>query len=366
MMLKFLFAFLLLVHGLIHFMGFAKAFKFGDLPQLKETSITAGITWLITALLFMIAVVLFLLHKNSWPLVLLVAVFISQVLIILVWKEAKAGTIFNIIALLAAVGELTTQNFEARFIQDVNANFARNNNPVTGLVSLTDIAHLPPPVRQYLLYTGVVGKPKLTNMRISFTGQMRDKGKAWFPFETVQYIFFEAPARLFFMKAVMKGMMVPGYHRYQDEKASMDIRLFGLVPIAQAKGIEMNKAETVTLFNDICLFAPAALIDKRILWQGIDSTCAKAIFTNGQNKITATLYFNAIGQLTNFISDDRYAVSLMRQYRFSTPVKDFKLIGGRNVPTYGEAIWHYPDGLFVYGKFYLKHIAYNEISYKEN
>ena len=366
MMLKFLFAFLLLVHGLIHFMGFAKAFKFGDLPQLKETSITAGITWLITALLFMIAVVLFLLHKNSWPLVLLVAVFISQVLIILVWKEAKAGTIFNIIALLAAVGELTTQNFEARFIQDVNANFARNNNPVTGLVSLTDIAHLPPPVRQYLLYTGVVGKPKLTNMRISFTGQMRDKGKAWFPFETVQYIFFEAPARLFFMKAVMKGMMVPGYHRYQDEKASMDIRLFGLVPIAQAKGIEMNKDETVTLFNDICLFAPAALIDKRILWQGIDSTCAKAIFTNGQNKITATLYFNATGQLTNFISDDRYAVSLMRQYRFSTPVKDFKLIGGRNVPTYGEAIWHYPDGLFVYGKFYLKHIAYNEISYKEN
>lgn len=365
-MLKFLFAFLLLAHGLIHFMGFAKAFKFGDLPLLRETSITAGITWLITALLFMIAVVLFLLHKNSWPLVLLVAVLISQVLIILVWKEARAGTIFNIIALLAAVGELTTQNFEARFIHDVNANFARSNNSIGGLVTLKDIEHLPPPVRQYLLYTGVVGLPKLTNMRISFTGEMRDKGKPWFPFETVQYNFFEHPARLFFMKAMMRGIMVPGYHRYQDEKASMDIRLFGLVPVAQAKGVEMDKAETVTLFNDMCLFAPAALIDKRILWQGIDSTSTRAIFTNGQNKITATLHFNAAGQLINFISDDRYAIGLMQQYRFSTPVKDYKLIDGRSVPTFGEAIWHYPNGLFVYGKFYLKHIAYNASSYEEN
>ena len=138
------------------------------------------------------------------------------------------------------------------------------------------------------------------------------------------------------------------------------------MPVAQAKGVEMDKAETVTLFNDMCLFAPAALIDKRILWQGIDSTSTRAIFSNGQNKITATLHFSAAGQLINFISDDRYAIGLMQQYRFSTPVKDYKLIDGRSVPTFGEAIWHYPDGLFVYGKFYLKHIAYNASSYEEN
>ena len=28
-----------------------------------------------------------------------------------------------------------------------------------------------------------------------------------------------------------------------------------------------------------------------------------------------------------------------------------KYIDGRNVPTYGEAVWHYPDGLFTFGKF---------------
>jgi hypothetical protein len=35
-------------------------------------------------------------------------------------------------------------------------------------------------------------------------------------------------------------------------------------------------------------------------------------------------------------------------------------MNGYNVPTYGETIWHYPDGAFCYGKFYLKEIEYNK------
>ena len=62
----------------------------------------------------------------------------------------------------------------------------------------------------------------------------------------------------------------------------------------------MNKAETVTVFNDMCLLAPATLIDKRIEWVPVDSVSAKATFTNGPNKITATLYFNEQGATNKF------------------------------------------------------------------
>lgn len=55
--------------------------------------------------------------------------------------------------------------------------------------------------------------------------------------------------------------------------------------------------------------------------EGIDSTSAKGIFINGDISILATLYFNEEGQMINFISDDRTAVSDMMQYLFSTPVK---------------------------------------------
>lgn len=73
------------------------------------------------------------------------------------------------------------------------------------------------------------------------------------------------------MKAKMFGITVPGYHCYQNASASMQIKLLGLFNMVNIKGKIINKAETVTLFNDMCLMAPAALIDKRIEWFAIDS-----------------------------------------------------------------------------------------------
>ena len=80
--------------------------------------------------------------------------------------------------------------------------------------------------------------------------------------------------------------------------------------------------------------APAALIDERIEWIAIDNLSAKATFTNGINKIITTLYFNEQGQLLNFISDDRSAID-MKQYRFSTSVKDYTPVNGINIWKYG-------------------------------
>jgi hypothetical protein len=96
----------------------------------------------------------------------------------------------------------------------------------------------------------------------------------------------------------------------------------------------------------------------------MDSLSAKATFTNGGNKISAVLYFNEQGQLINFISDDRYVIGDMKQYRFSTPVKEYEQMDGKNIWKYGETIWHYPDGEFVYGKFTLKSIEYNVKEFK--
>ena len=65
-------------------------------------------------------------------------------------------------------------------------------------------------------------------------------------------------------------------------------------------------------------YVPPALIDKRIKWVAIDSFSSNGTFTNGANTISATLYFNEADQLINLISDDRTAISDMKQYCFST------------------------------------------------
>jgi hypothetical protein len=365
MMLKYFFVFLIFVHGLIHFMGFAKAFNYGNITQLtKAISKPAGFFWLITAFLFIVAAILLLIKKEAWPNIAVVAAIISQILIITVWKDAKFGTIANIIVLLVAIAGWGNNRFESTFIRDVKVHLRQAKAIPTELLTDADIQSLPQPVQKYLRYCGVVNKPKVKNVRIEFEGRMRSKKKDWFPFTTVQYNFFDEPARLFFMKAKMFGITVPGYHDYQQAAAGMNIKLFGLFPVVQVSGAAMNRAETVTLFNDMCLMVPASLIDKRIEWIPVDSLSAKAIFTNGANKITATLYFNQLGQLVNFISDDRTDVNEMKQYRFSTPVKEYRRMGEINIMKYGEAVWHYPDGEFVYGEFNLTSIEYNVSDFK--
>lgn len=364
-MLKYFFAFIMLIHGLIHLMGFAKAYNYGNITQLtKDISKTNGTFWLLTAILFVAAIVLFLLKKESWPYMAVVAAIISQILIISVWKDAKFGTIANIVILLVAIGAFSSQYFESSFRKDVKANLIKTSNTQTNLLTENDIQLLPLPVQKYLRYCNVLNKPKVKNIKVVFDGEMRDKGKDWFKFRSVQYNFFDEPTRLFFMKGEMYGIIVPGYHCYQNAAASMQIKLLGLFNVVNIKGTIMSKAETVTVFNDMCLMAPAALIDKRIEWTDMDSLSTKATFTNGAYKITATLYFNEKGQLVNFISDDRSAIDL-KQYRFSTPVKNYVQINGRHIMQYGETIWHYPDGEFVYGKFYLKSIEYNVNEFKK-
>jgi hypothetical protein len=320
---------------------------------------------LFAAILFVAATLLFLLKNESWPYIAVVAVAISQILIITVWKDAKFGSILNIVILFVAIASYATYHFEMAFKTDVKRHIAETDFSSNDLLTEADIVSLPAPIQKYIRYTGAVNKPKVKNMRIAFDGKMRDKGRDFFKFTSVQYNFFDNPARLFFMKASMYGTTVPGYHCYQNERATMQIKLLGLFNVVNVKGTEMNKAETVTLFNDMCLMAPASLIDKRIEWAGIDSLSAKATFINGINKITAILYINELGQLSNFTSDDRYSIGDMKQYRFSTPVKEYTQINGRNIWKYGETIWHYPDGEFVYGKFTLKSIEYNVTAFKE-
>jgi len=354
--MKILFLFLTTIHGLIHLMGFSKAFGFSNITQItKEISKPFGIFWLVTSLLFIVTAVLFLLKKDSWWIVGFIAIIISQILIFSVWQDAKFGTIPNIIIFVVIILFFGSISFENSFKRDVKENLKSNNSMTTEILTEKDIKQLPEPVQRYLKYVGVIDKPKVKNVKVLFEGQMREKGKDYFPFISEQFNFFNEPTRLFFMKGKIFGVNFLGYHNYSNSEATMDIRLFGLFSIVKKSGEIMDKVETVTLFNDMCLLAPATLIDKRIQWESINDTLVKATFTNKKISITADLYFNNQGQLVNFISKDRN----INQYPFLTPVSEYRIINGYNLMSKAEAVWDYTDGKFTYGKFNLKEVVYN-------
>jgi len=340
-------------------MGFVKALGLAEIEQLsRPISKLLGWVWLLTAMLFMVAFVFFLLKKEAWPALAIMAIIVSQILIFTVWTDAKYGTIANVIILVAAVIGWASINFENSYEKDVRA--AMQATAISDeLVTEKDLVPLPELVQNYLRYVGVVGKPKIYNVKIEFEGEMRGRDKDWFKFTSEQYNFFDSPTRLFFMKAKVKGLPTNGYHRYTKEGAGMHIKLVSLIPVVDIDKSELFKTETVTFFNDLCLFTPAALIDKRITWETLNDTSVTATFTTNNASISAVLYFNEKGQLVNFVSEDRMAIDKMETIPFSTPSGHFQNMNGFNLPSYGEAIWHYPEGEFVYGKFNVKSVEYN-------
>jgi uncharacterized membrane protein YphA (DoxX/SURF4 family) len=359
-MLRVVVAILLLLHGLIHLMGFTKAFGFAEIKTIAaQISKPMGLAWLFAALLCTASSLLLFSGKTSWWMIALPAMMLSQALIIPHWQDAKFGTIANLLILLAIVLSWGSWQFERSFLKDVRHELRRHQSEQAQPVTESDLSPLPAPVQRYLRKSGVVGRPRVLNMRVEFEGEMREKGKDFFLFHSVQHNSFDAYTRLFYMTARMKGIDVPGYHRYTDRHASMDIRLFGLIPVVRHSGPVMDKTETVTLFNDMCLMAPATLIDPRIRWEARDSLSAKAMFTNGTITISAILYFNTDGMLVDFVSDDRTEVNHNMQIPFSTPIRSWQEINGRTFISEGDAVWHYPDGAFVYGRFRLKRIEYN-------
>jgi hypothetical protein len=232
------------------------------------------------------------------------------------------------------------------------------------ILTMEDLQPLPESVKKYLLYVGAVGKPKIQNVRAVFNGSMkRNKKSNWMAITSQQYNFFDEPSRFFYIRAKMFGIPFDGLHVYAGTEATMQIKVASMFQVVDAKGDKMNHGETVTVFNDMCVLAPATLISKKIQWETIDSLTVRAIYTNDKITVSSILKFNAIGELIDFVSDDRYYCEDGKTYlvyRWSTPIKNYIDIKGRKVPSYGEAIWHIPyEGQFCYAKFNLKEIEYN-------
>lgn len=355
---------LLFVHGLIHLMGFAKAFSPAAIPALtKEITKPAAILWLTAAVLFLITALLYLLNKTAWWIPAVAGILLSQLLIITVWKDARWGTVANLLILLAAVTGFAAWQFECSYKKDIALARQLQPSAPASLLTEADLQKLPLPVQRYLSYCGCPGKPKVKSFRISFTGSIRqDEHSPWMPFTSEQYNFIEQPSRFFFMKAVMKKLPVAGYHHYRNGKAVMDIRLLSLFKVQYQEGSQMNESETVTFFNDMCCLAPATLIDKRITWLRTDEDTVQARFTNGSISIEATLYFNKAGQLVNFISHNRYAQQKdgsMKQLPWSTPLKEYREVSGIRLAGYADAVYEYKTGPVVYGRFSITGAMYN-------
>jgi hypothetical protein len=136
------------VHGLIHLLGFAKAFGYADLPQLTQPISRAwGLAWLAAAVLVTTSAAMLGAGARSYWIAGGVGLVLSQAVIFSAWGDASAGTVANVLLLLVvAHGWLTEgpRSFHAQYLRDAQIGLARM--VPEPLITEEDLTHLPDPV----------------------------------------------------------------------------------------------------------------------------------------------------------------------------------------------------------------------------
>jgi hypothetical protein len=244
--MRWIVAVLLTVHGLIHMMGFAKAFGYAELPQLDARFARTGRRVAgggparhgqrrhdggVAAHL--------LDRRRRRPRDLAVGDSLGV-------DRCGAGTIVNVVFLLAvayAWFNLGPRSFDAQFERDVAAGLAHPQGALAWSAEI-DLAQLPAPVQRYLRATGAVGRPRVRNYRLRFRGRIRSgPGARWMPFDAEQQSFADQPARLFLMHARMFALPVEVFHRRIGGEATMQVKLAGAIPMVDARGEVMDAPE---------------------------------------------------------------------------------------------------------------------------
>lgn len=358
-------------HGLIHLLGAAKGLGWSEVAQLSQPiGPWLGVVWLLGAVLVLVSAGLVAAGAPTWWWALaLGSAAVSQVAISTSWQDAKAGTAVNVVLVLAAVyafASVGPASFHAQWReQATQALTAVDRQPA--LVTEADLAELPGPVAAYLRRSGAVGLPRVTSFAASFHGRIRSgPSEPWMPFTGRQVnTYGPRPQRAFIMDATRSGLPVTVLHQFSDASATMRAKVMSLVPVVDAAGPEMDQGETVTVFNDLVVFAPGAIVDAPIRWTAMDATHVRGVFTNGGLSVSAVLTFDSDHRLADFTSLDRLRSSpdgkSFTALPWSTPVSGHQDFGGYLIPRRGAARWDAPrpEGSFSYVELDLDGIAYN-------
>jgi hypothetical protein len=349
--MKYLFAIIVLVHGLIHLMGFAKAFRYAAIKNITgKISRPAGLLWLITAMLFILALAGFLMDKSFWTIAAIAAALLSQILIATVWKDARFGTIANILILLVAIPAFARLQFQSMVNEEAAgllSGVTLNNERITE----EDLESLPPVVQKWLKTSGIVGTPQAYCARIRQRGSMRTKpdGK-WMNFTAEQYIDLQKPGFVWSVKVDMMPLLyMDGRDKFMQGEGEMLIKMLSLISVVnEGQTDKMNSGSMLRYLVETTWF-PSAVLSRHLRWESTDSLSAKATMSYQHTTVEGIFHFNETGDFLSFEAERYYGGGESATLeKWVVSADDYKWVNGLRVPFRNSVTWQLKEGDFTW------------------
>ncbi len=360
--LKILFSLLVGIHGLIHLMGFAKAFEFAEMSQLTQPiSKSQGVLWLITTLLFIATIPVFLLKKDFWWIIAAMGIVISQFLIFTAWQDAKFGTIANLIILLAGIIGYGQWSFNQSIGNSLNQLRQSDQTNAEKTVSFKDLEGLPAPVFRYFRFALKDNQPMIRVAEIRHEGKFYLNDN-WIPLESTEY--FSSNPSSFIWDAEMKMnslMSVRIRDEYLEGKGSMLGKIYGLFAVVDSSNDEKLNAGALQRYLAESVWQPTALLpSENLKWTAIDENKALATLTDKETTVSLEFSFNENGEITKIFTPARFK-EMNGEYKpvpWECLLWNYKEIDGMMIPIDGEVEWQLPEENQTYWKARISNAQY--------
>ncbi len=349
---------LLLLHGLIHLLGFLKPWKLAEVPQLSGPSSRAlGLLWLAATLVLCAAAVLRLLNHDAWWVAGAVGVVLSQGLILSQWSDAKAGTVLNVLLAMAVLISFSTARFHRSNEAHARALLSKVAAQQPSTVTVEELGTLPAPVKRWLEAAGVVGKPRAHTVRLRQRGEMRTnpEGRPMHA-EATQHFTIDEPGFIWAVDLTMWGVPVVGRDTFVEGRGRMFIQLGGLITVADGTGETFDQGTMLRFLGEIVWF-PSAALAPYLRWEAIDDRHARATMTYKGTTTSAVFEIDAEGRVIGLAAQRYFNGKTLEQW--TIPMSAWSRIRGIEMPTAGGAVWKLAAGDFDYYRWEILDVETN-------
>lgn len=362
--MKIAFLIIVILHGLIHLLGFVKGF---ELKEVKELTLPIakilGVVWLTVTILFLSYGILQLLNSKYAWLIGLIAVILSQVLIIFFWKDAKFGTIPNVIILAVSIVSFGYYNFQKIIQQEMTQLLKKNISTENRTLNESDLAILLEPVKKWLKNSGVIGKPFISYGRVTQIVEMKMKPEQnnWMTATAIQYTTIDNPAFIWSVDVKMNNLLnFQGRDKFDDGKGEMLIKMNSLFNIVNERGEKLDEGSLQRYLGEMVWF-PSLALSPYITWEQIDENKAKATMTYKGTSGSGTFYFNSSGDVTKF-SALRYKGNETdaKRHNWEMNILGYKTFEGIKVPATITSTWKLDNEDWTWLKMEVTDIKYNK------
>jgi hypothetical protein len=352
---------LLGVHGALHFLGFLTwwvrtpihALSGRTLVSLGETTGKLfGLLWLACVLLFLVTVTLRVLQEEGWWRFALAGSVLSQLLIVVAWPDARAGSLVNAVLLVPVLVAAAHARFEARIDREAAAVLAapRAAEGKTGPVRSAEIAPLPPPVRLWLGRSGVLGRGRVHTVRLRQQGALRTSPEgAWLPATAVQYFTVDPPGFVWKVETTMMRVLpITGRDRLADGQGAMLIKAGSTFAVVDASDEKIALGGMLRYLGELIWF-PSAALSRPVAWEPIDRTHARATLRDRGKAVSAEFTFDELGRVLE-IRAERYLGGGpdAKLTPWVARCSAWRVVRGVEVPVRGDVTWELATGPFSY------------------